>query len=155
MTNNNVTYCTTTLVRKKSAGKWLQFRYDVTSGHVTDVTSGHVTNVTPGHLTDVTSCHMTDVTSGHLTYVTSGHVTSVHVTSGDVLSGDVTSGSTPFPNYDGLQILKTVEVLIKPLTCGCRHTHRVMMKNHIIFWKPIIRFSVFWKPLYCNVFYVI
>ena len=61
---------------------------DVTSGHVTDITSGHVTNVTSGHLTDVTS----------------GHVT----------SGDVTSGSTPFPNYDGLQILKTVEVLIKP-----------------------------------------
>ena len=68
------------------------------------------------------------VTSGHLTDVTSGHVTS-----GDVLSGDVTSGSTHFPNYDGLQILKTVEVLIKPLTCGCRHTHRVMMKNPIIF----------------------
>ena len=53
--------------------------------------------------------------------VTSGHVT------------DVTSGSTPFPNYDGLQILKTAEVLIKPITCGCRNTHRVMMKNPIIF----------------------
>jgi N-acetylmuramic acid 6-phosphate (MurNAc-6-P) etherase len=59
-----------------------------------------------------------NVTSGHVT-----DVTSVHVTSGDVLSGDVTSGSTPFPNHDGLQILKTVEVLIKPLTCGCRNTH--------------------------------
>ena len=34
-----------------------------------------------------------DVTSGHVTDVTSGHVT---------------SGSTPFPNYDGLQVLKTV-----------------------------------------------
>jgi hypothetical protein len=34
------------------------------------------------------------------------------------------------------------------------HTHRVMMKNPIIFWKPIIRFC-FWEPLYCNVFYVI
>jgi hypothetical protein len=54
---------------------------------------------------------MTDVTSGHVT-----NVTTVHVTSGDVLSGDVTSGSTPFPNYDGLQILKTAEVLIKPVT---------------------------------------
>jgi hypothetical protein len=79
---------------------------------------------------DVISNHVTEVTSGQLTDVTSGHVTSFHVTSGDVLSGDVTSGSTPFPNYDGLQILKTVEVLIKPLTCGCRHTHRVMMKKH-------------------------
>ena len=91
---------------------------DVTSDYdVTDVTSGHVTNVT----------------SGHLTGVTSGHVISVHVTSGDVLSCDVSSGSTPFPNYDGLQILKTVEVLIKPLTYGCHHIHRVMMKNPIIF----------------------
>ena len=96
MKNNNGTFCTATLVRKKKARE-----NDVTSGHVTDVISGHVT--------------------------------SVHVTSGDVLSGDVTSGSTPFPNYDGLQILKTVEVLIKPLTCGCRHTQRVMMKNPIIF----------------------
>ena len=91
---------------------------------------------------------VTDVTSGHMTNVTSGHLT-------DVTSGDVTSGSTPFPNYDGLQILKTVEVLIKPLTCGCRNTHRVMMKNPIIFWKPIIRFVLFWEPIYCNVFYVI
>jgi hypothetical protein len=110
MINNNGTFCTTTLVRRKSAGgNDVTSGYDVISGHLTDVTSGHVTNVTPGH------------------------VTSVHVTSGDVLSGDVTSGSTPFPNYDGLQILKTVEVLIKPLTCGCRHTQRVMMKNPIIF----------------------
>jgi hypothetical protein len=37
-------------------------------------------------------------------------------------------------------------VLIKPLTCYHHHrrhhrnTHRVMMKNPIIFWKPIIRF---------------
>ena len=103
--------------KKKALENDITSGYDVTSGHVTDVTSGHVTNVT----------------SGHLTNVPSGHVTSVQVTSGHVLSGDVTSGSTPFPNYDGLQILKTVEVLIKPLTCGCRHTHRVMMKNTIIF----------------------
>ena len=48
---------------------------------------------------DVTSC---DVTSGY--DVTSGHVT------------DVTSGDTPFPNYDGLQVLKTVKYPIKPLT---------------------------------------
>ena len=40
---------------------------------------------------DVTSSNVTDVTSGHMT------------------SGDVTSGSTPFPNYDGLQVLKTVK----------------------------------------------
>ena len=33
------------------------------------------------------------------------------------------------------------QVLIKPLTCSCRNTHRVMMKNPIIFWKPIIRFG--------------
>jgi hypothetical protein len=118
MINNNGTFCTTTLVRRKSAEE-------------NDVTSGY--DVISGHLTDVISCHLTNVTPGHVTDVTSGHVTSVHVTSGDVLSGDVTSGSTPFPNYDGLQILKTVEVMIKPLTCGCRHTHRVMMKNPIIF----------------------
>ena len=43
-----------------------------------------------------------DVTSGY--DVTSGHVT------------DVTSGDTPFPNYDGLQVLKTVKYPIKPLT---------------------------------------
>jgi hypothetical protein len=46
---------------------------------------------------DVTSC---DVTFGY----TFGHVT-------DVTSDDVTSGSTPFPNYDGLQVLKTVKYL--------------------------------------------
>ena len=103
MKNNNGTFCTTTLVRKKRRGE-------------NDVTSGY----------DVTSGHMTDVTYGHVTDVTSGHVTSVHVTSGDVLSGDVTSGSTPFPNYDGLQILKTVGVLIKPLTCGCGITHVIL-----------------------------
>ena len=51
---------------------------------------------------DVTSGY--DVTSGHVTDFTSVHVTSSHVT-----SGDVTSGSTPFPNYDGLQVLKTVK----------------------------------------------
>ena len=54
---------------------------------------------------DVTSGHMTHVTSGHITHTTSGHVTDV--TSGDVT--DVISGSTPFPNYDGLQVLKTVK----------------------------------------------
>jgi hypothetical protein len=34
------------------------------------------------------------------------------------------------------------QILIKPLTCQSHHrnTHRVMMKNPIIFWKPIIRF---------------
>ena len=54
---------------------------------------------------DVTSCDVTsgyDVTSGHVTDVTSGY--------------DVTSGDTPFPNYDGLQVLKTVKYPIKPLT---------------------------------------
>ena len=51
---------------------------------------------------DVTSGY--DITSG---YDTSGHVTDV--TSGHVISGDVTSGSTPFPYYDGLQVLKTVK----------------------------------------------
>ena len=59
-----VTFCTTTIVRKKKRGN------------------------------DVTSCY--DVTSGH-------------ATSGDVISGDVTSGNTPFPNYAGLQVLKTVK----------------------------------------------
>ena len=47
---------------------------------------------------DVTSSF--DVTSGY-------DVTSAHVT--DVTSGHITSGSTPFPNYDGLQVLKTVK----------------------------------------------
>ena len=68
-----------------------------------DVTSGY----------DVTSGHVTDVTSGHVTR----HFRSLdwrHFRSRDVLFGDVTFGSTPFPNYDGLQILKTVEVLIRP-----------------------------------------
>ena len=116
-------FCTTTLVRKKARENDITSGYDVTSGHVTDVTSSHVTNVNPGRLTEVSSGYVTHVTSGDLTDVTSGHVTSAHVT----------SGSTHFPNYDGLQILKTVEVLIKPLTCGCRNTHRVMMKNPIIF----------------------
>ena len=49
----------------------------------------------------MTSFHVTslpcDVTSGY--YVTSGHVT---------------SGNTPFPNYDGLQVLKTVKYLSNP-----------------------------------------
>ena len=36
-------------------------------------------------------------------------VTSCDVTSGHVISGHVTSGSTHFPNYDGLQVLKTVK----------------------------------------------
>jgi hypothetical protein len=65
MTNNNGTFCTTTIVRKKRGEN------------------------------DVTSC---DVTFGY----SFGHVT-------DVTSDDVTSGSTPFPNYDGLQVLKTVK----------------------------------------------
>ena len=78
----NGTFCTTTIVKKKSGEN------DVTS---CDVTSGY------------------DVTSDHVTDVTSGHVTSNHETSGDVISGDVTSGSTPFPNYDGLQVIRTVK----------------------------------------------
>ena len=49
---------------------------------------------------DVTSC---DVTFGY----SFGHVT-------DVTSDDVTSGSTPFPNYDGLQVLKTVKYWSNP-----------------------------------------
>ena len=118
-------FCTTIIVKRKKARE-------------NDVTSGHVINVTSGHSTDVTS----------------GHVTSVHVTSGDVLSGDVTSDSTPFPNYDGLQILKTVEVLIKPLTCGCRNIHSNDEKLYYILKtnNPLV---FFWEPLYCNVFYVI
>jgi hypothetical protein len=60
------------------------------------------------------------------------------------------SNSLP-PTYPCNYVLKTVKILIKPLTCGCMH-HRVMMKNPIIFWKPIIRF--FLEPLYCYVFYV-
>jgi hypothetical protein len=59
MTNNNGTFCTTTIVRKKRGENDVTFGYSF--GHVTDVTSD-----------------------------------------------DVTSGSTPFPNYDGLQVLKTV-----------------------------------------------
>jgi hypothetical protein len=77
MTNNNGTFCTTTIVRKKRGGN------DVTS---CDVTSGY------------------DVISGHVT-----DLTSVHVTSGDVIFVDVTSSSTPLPNYDTLQVLKTVK----------------------------------------------
>jgi hypothetical protein len=30
-----------------------------------------------------------------------------------------------------------------------------VMQLPVIFWKPIIRFCLFWEPLYCNVFYVI
>jgi len=52
---------------------------------------------------NVTSC---DVTSGY--DVTSCHITSGYITSGHVISGHVISGSTPFPTYDGLQVLKTV-----------------------------------------------
>ena len=62
-----------------------------------DVTSGHMTHVTSGHMTHATSGHVIHATSGHVTHATSGHVT------------DVTSGSTPFPNYDGLQVLKTIK----------------------------------------------
>jgi hypothetical protein len=122
-------HCVVCLLYYYSSKKKKARENDITSSY--DVTS--VYDVTSGHVIDVTSGHVTNVTSGHLTGVTSGHVISVHVTSGDVLSCDVSSGSTPFPNYDGLQILKTVEVLIKPLTYGCHHIHRVMMKNPIIF----------------------
>ena len=128
-----VCLCTTTLLRgKKRGGKWRHFRYDVTSGY------------------DVTSVHMTDVTSGHVTNVTSGHLT-------DVTSGDVTSGSTPFTNYDGLKDSQNSRNTDQTPNMRCRNTLRVMMKNPIIFWKPIIRFCffLFWEPLYCNVFYVI
>ena len=82
------TFCTTILVRKNrgendvTSGFDVTFDYDVTSGY--DVTSAHVTDVTSGY--DVISTHVTDVTSGH-----------------------ITSGSTPFPHYDGLQVLKTVK----------------------------------------------
>ena len=100
----------------------------MTGSDVSYVTGSHSFKGKSAGENDVTSGHVTDVTSGPVTNVTSGHVTSVHV-----ISGDVTSGSAPFPNYDGLQILKTAEVLIKPLTCGCRNTHTVMMKNPIIF----------------------
>ena len=74
MTNNNGTFCTTTLIRKKR---------------------GKITSLR--------------VTSPPITWLTSLSVTSLLVTSGDVISDDVTSGSTPFPNYDGLQVLKTVK----------------------------------------------
>jgi hypothetical protein len=75
MTNNNGTFCTTTIVRKKRGEN------DVKS---CDITSGY--DVISDHVTDVTSCHVTNV-----------------------ISGDVTSGSTPFPNYDCLQVLQTVK----------------------------------------------
>ena len=80
MINNNGTFCTTTIVRKKRGEKDFTSGYDFTAGHVTDFTSGHVT----------------DVTSGRVTF-------------GVVISSDVTSNSTLFPNYDGLQVLKTVK----------------------------------------------
>ena len=67
------------------------------------------TIVKNGRKNDVTSGHMTTITSGHVTDVTSGHVTSDHVTSGDVISG-----SSPFSNYDGLQVLKTVKYWSNP-----------------------------------------
>ena len=76
------TFCTTTIVRKKH-GK---------------MTSLLVMTSRPATVTGVTSGH-----------ISSGHISSGHVTSGDVISVDVTSGSTPFPNYDGLQVLKTVK----------------------------------------------
>jgi hypothetical protein len=55
------------------------------------------------------------------------HVISGHVTSGDVISADVTSGSTPFPNYDGIQVLS--QVLIKALICHDHHHHRRWQKD--------------------------
>jgi hypothetical protein len=59
MINNNGTFCTTTIVRKKRGGNDVT-SYDVTSGY--DITSDHVTDVTSGY--GVTSGHMIDVTSG-------------------------------------------------------------------------------------------
>jgi hypothetical protein len=50
------------------------------------------------HVTESDVITGSDVTFGY----SFGHVT-------DVTSDDVTSGSTPFPNYDGLQVLKTVK----------------------------------------------
>ena len=83
MTNNNGTFCNTTIVSKKLG--------EMTSLPVMTLTSDY------------------DITSGNVTNVASCHVTSDDVTSGGVNSGDVTSGSTPFPNYDGLHVLKTVK----------------------------------------------
>ena len=89
---------------------------------------------------------MWHVTSGHLTDVTSVHVTSFPVT------------SLPVAHLSQIMMAcrssKQSKYWSNPITCGCRNTHRVMMKNPIIFWKPIIRF-LFWEPQYCNVFYVI
>ena len=81
--------------------------------------------------------------------ITCGHVTSGHVTSVGVISGDFTSGNTPFPNYDGLQVLKTVNAAaaaaaaiypraavaaaIYPRAAAAVLYPRVMMKNPIIF----------------------
>jgi hypothetical protein len=45
----------------------------------------------------------------------------------DVISADVTSGSTPFPNYDGIQVLS--QVLIKALICHDHHHHRRWQKD--------------------------
>jgi hypothetical protein len=34
-------------------------------------------------------------------------------------------------------------------------TSFLVMQLPVIFWKPIIRFCLFWEPLCCNLFYVI
>jgi len=53
------------------------------------------------------------------------------------------------------------QVPIKPLTCLRHHhhhrrrnTHRVMMKNPIIFWKPIIRFCFVFGNLYTVMYFM-
>ena len=65
MINNNGTFCTTTIVRKKRGENY------GTSGHVTGVTSGHETDVTSGY--HGTSGHVTDVTSGSTEQQSSTH----------------------------------------------------------------------------------
>jgi hypothetical protein len=75
-----------------------------------------------------------------------------NLTSGDAISSYVTSGSTPFPKLVWPTGPQNSEVLIKPLTCRRRNTHTVMMKNPVIFWKPIIRFC--FGNLYAVVFFM-
>ena len=80
MKNNNGTFCTTTLVRKKRGEN------DVTSGRVTAITSSHVT------------------------HVTSGHVTSDHVTSDDVISGSTSFHPFVLMNAENLRRKQQISV---------------------------------------------
>ena len=71
-------------------------------------------------------------------------------------------GSLPVTWLTSLSVMKTLPVawltslpVMSPLplaqSSSSSNTHRVMMKNHIIFWKPIIRCCFSWEPLCCNI----